>query len=894
MAAEGDTKIQDALDKTTIPLEKIGDVVADEIDFFGTIPMQALATSNGKYYSAEQKVSYYQDILDGKLTKDQLLEKYSDSGITNASSIEQDIILSVEALRTKIETIETFSDIVKQANGSAITENTNGIRRLLANSVAANDIKELMTNYNTEVYFKDLAAVTEKLYEQSKKKFGELKKGQSIISILDASLSKFSRAGLVSEMLGVDVNENEYEQQVAKEDADLKSSSEAKDVNKMILDAAEQLSKKYGKLFSDTEILEQVRNGIGAWELVEHKDYNVVEDNGVKRVVVINEGHDVKDLSLPSGMMQVLEVRSGTSISKPSAESYVSNSVFAMSLFNNLVGLTGTVSSMVDINIFRAMGIEKIGKAPGVQSHSKLFSTRKGMAESIYKTASLLAEKEIANFQLVLTPNSEISYLTFNTICENIVKDLKSLGKKGFDWDSENSKVEADLAGIGHVEMSYSDLVKTVLSDSHSSSEDFAQNLKTVKGILTRDAGITDTQKLDEIMTNTILFADSSMNEDALNELSNKVKTGAYKYIIGDAYLIGRGWDVGVMNKTLQSLKTNQNITDSTAEDADNRGQVNCWLLDGVLMTEAQMRQGAGRIDPFGNNRFDSHSYSKDIISLYSIETCRTIDKLADAVESKSGDSKGVWEISDILTNLRTIQEDNELDALQRAGQQTKVLASQTFGEQKIKARETAPTVSSALEQITSQTSDSEQAKQILQQITGKEDILTDMDRQLDREEWFAVSSYAKVVGLAESLGIDRDKLDYTKLANGDISEMFDMVQSADTSNNSALNDLIKEMTWIDENYLSKLRERSEIYQSLSIKDQRAYQSGKVGLFPSDNIKKLSQIDKEISEHIETFDKANAELLTVNENATEGINSAYSGLKLNNKICGRLIRPLLI
>ena len=880
LAAEGDTKIQDALDKTTIPLEKIGDVVADEIDFFGTIPMQALATSNGKYYSAEQKASYYQDILDN-MSKEDLLEKYSDSGITNASSVEQDIRLGVEALRTKIEAIETFSDIVKQANGAAITENTNGIRRLLANSVAANDIKELMTNYNTEVYFKDLAAVTEKLYEQSKKKFGELKKGQSIISILDASLSKFSRAGLVSEMLGVDVNENEYEQQVAKKDAASNSSSEVEDVNKMILEAAEQLSKKYGKLFSDTEILEQVRNGIGAQELVLHKDFNVVEENGVKRVVVINEGHDVKDLSLPSGMMQVLEVKNGASISKPSTESYVSNSVFAMSLFNNLVGLTGTVSSMVDINIFRAMDIEKVGKAPGVQSHSKLFSTKQGMAEAIYRTASVLAEKGIANFQLVLTPNSELSYLTFNTICENIVKDLKSLGKEGFDWDSKNSKVEADLAGIGHVEMSYADLVKTVLSDSRSSNEDFAQNIETVKGILTRDAGITDTQKLNEIMTNTILFADSSMNEDALKELSDKVQTGAYKYIIGDAYLIGRGWDVGTMNKTLQSLKTNQNITDSTAEDADNRGQVNCWLLDGVLMTESQMRQGAGRIDPFGNNRFDSHSYSKDIISLYSIETCREIDKLAAAVEGKTGDSKGVWEISDILTNLRTIQEDNELDALQRAGQQTKVLASQTFGEQKLEAGETAPTVDSAIQQIAEQTSDVEQAKQILQQITGNADILTDTDRQLDREEWFAVSSYAKVIGLADSLGIDRDKLDYTKLANGDISEMFEMIQSADTSNNSALNDLIKEMTWIDENYLSKLRERSEIYQSLSIKDQRAYQSGKVGLFPSANIKKLSQIDREISEHIKTFDKANAELLTVKENATEGINSAYLGLKLD-------------
>ena len=879
LAAEGDSKIQDALDKTTIPLEKIGDVVADEIDFFGTIPMQALATSNGKYYSAEQKASYYQDILSG-MSKENLLEKYSDSGITNASSVEQDIRLGADALRTKIEAIETLGNIMKQANGAAITEKTEGVRRLLADSVVTDDIKELMTNYNTEVYFRELTEVTEKLYEQSKKKLGELKKGQSIISILDASLSKFSRAGLVSEMLGTNVDESAYEQKVLEED-NSQSSSEVEDVNKMILDAAEQLSKKYGKLFSDTEILEQVRNGIGAQELVIHKDFNVVEENGVKRVVVINEGHDVKDLSLPSGMMQVLEVKNGASISKPSTESYVSNSVFAMSLFNNLVGLTGTVSSMVDINIFRAMGIEKVGKAPGVQSHSKLFSTKQGMAEAIYRTASLLAEKGIANFQLVLTPNSELSYLTFNTICENIVRDLKSLGKEGFDWSSENSKVEADLAGIGHVEMSYADLVKTVLSDSRSSSEEFAQNIETVKDILARDAGITDTQKLNEIMTNTILFADSSMTETELDSLSKKVQTGAYKYIIGDAYLIGRGWDVGTMNNTLQSLKTNQNITDSTDEDADNRGQVNCWLLDGVLMTESQMRQGAGRIDPFGNNRFDSHSYSKDIISLYSIETCREIDKLAAAVESKTGDSKGVWEISDILNNLRTIQEDNELDALQRAGQQTKVLASQTFGEQKIEARETAPTVDSAIQQIANETSDVEQAKQILQQITGNADILTDMDRQLDREEWFAVSSYAKVVGLADSLGIDRDKLDYTKLANGDISEMFEMVQSADTSNNSALNDLIKEMTWIDENYLSKLRERSEIYQSLSIKEQRAYDNRKVGLFPSANIKELSQIDREISAHIEAFKKANNELVVGSENATEAANGAYYGLKLN-------------
>jgi hypothetical protein len=46
----------------------------------------------------------------------------------------------------------------------------------------------------------------------------------------------------------------------------------------------------------------------------------------------------------------------------------------------------------------------------------------------------------------------------------------------------------------------------------------------------------------------------------------------------------------------------------------------NNFLLDTTMMTETQVVQGAGRIDPYGSNRFDNESYDKNIILLHSVK----------------------------------------------------------------------------------------------------------------------------------------------------------------------------------------------------------------------------------------------------------------------------------
>ncbi|MDR2192446.1 MAG: hypothetical protein LBO62_06180, partial [Endomicrobium sp.] len=735
-ARNGDEAVKKALEETVIPMDKIGDVVADEIDFFGTIPMQALATSNGKYFSAQSMLNYYNDIKSG-MSEEKLLEKYSEAGVTNAQQIKQDMALNGEQIDAKTAILNDVSSLLDN-NHTKIDINGLQVKEMLKKYAAdAEQIKSLIDNHNKEAYFYRLAQETQGLYESSAKKLGGLAKSGILAKIV---ATEFSRESLLSDMMSIYVDESGYEAEVREADKQTAQTDAKKieDVQKDIVKKAEQLKKEFegaffGENFTDAEIIEQVRNGMGAHELVLHKDYNVV--NG--RVVVINEGHDVENLSLPAGMMQVLEVKERAQVSKPNTESYVSNSVFAMSLFDNLVGLTGTVSSMVDINILRAMGVERFGETSKPKASSKLLSTKKGMAQYVYEAAKLLTDKNIANFQLTLTPNSEISHIAFNTIINSIKADLLSLGV---------SETDADIA------------VKA-LTDT---SDNFSLNLANIKAEFAEKYKINAVE-ISKIMTNTVLFADSAMNEEQLKSLSDKVKSGEYKYIIGDAYLIGRGWDVGDMRDSLEKLKAAQNITDK--EGAENRGQVNCWLLDGALMTEAQMIQGAGRIDPYGSNRFDAQYYSKDIISLYSVETLRTIDKLTSKVASnkKKIDATEInWDINDVLDNdnLTMIQEYNEEQALLRAGQQTKVLESKRFEQTKTDTKQEAPSVSSAIETLSKLGIDANNAKQaeILNKYIPTLDV-KDTDRQLTMSEWFVLENIANYLTLANVAGVKAEEL---------------------------------------------------------------------------------------------------------------------------------------
>ena len=606
----------------SLPLDRIGSAVADEIDFFSTIPMQALAVSMGKYYKADKFVEYYEELsklsIKTKVTQSDianLVEKYRDIGI-DLARVNRDLqsaSQNAEYLQQVRQMYENIGELVKNGKSKDDIMKEISVPEGISKEQVSSEVEQLVNNRRAIKYFHELERITKDLYEKSNVYEGTIKIGDKVIKI--SKIWQFGSKSLVQEILGLEVKEDtkELQQKVSKK-------AEEVDVRELISKHAEELEQEFKGLFSKAEIIEHLWNGIGAHGLKEGNEYYVKDG----RVWVTNLGRGVENLMLPSGMMQVLEVKHNVDISKPNAETYISNSVFAMSLFSDIVGLTGTVSKGVDSSVLSRMGFEKNGTAPKVESHWRLFQTQKGMVRFIIEATRHMNNQGVANFNLILTPNSAISRMAYETLIES---------------------------GISEEEIKY---VGPDVSDAE------------------------------------------------LEELRKEVMQGKYKFVIADAYLLGRGWNVGKMLDAANVFKEKQN---ATAEKV----QATLWLLEPHLMTETQMLQAAGRIDPFGNNRFDTSAYTKDIISLASIESAIEVERLR-----KAANEKGSWTIDIITDNLQKVQLENEQEALRRAGQKVVVLAEESFIQQQ---KQSPPTVKEAKE-ILNQNGVAEKTQQeILQQI---------------------------------------------------------------------------------------------------------------------------------------------------------------------------------
>ncbi len=644
----------------SLPLDRIGSAVADEIDFFSTIPMQALAVSMGKYHTAERFVEYYEELsklsIKTKVTQSDitnLVKEYRDIGI-DLARVNRDLqsaSQNAEYLQQVRQMYENIGELVKNGKSKDDIMKEISVPEGISKEQVSSEVEQLVNNRIAIQYFHRLADITKDLYEKSNAYEGTIKIGDKVIKISD--IWQFGSKSLVQEILGLEVKEDtkELQQKVSKK-------AEEVDVRELISKHAEELEQEFKGLFSKAEIIEHLWNGIGAHGLKEGNEYYVKDG----RVWVTNLGRGVENLMLPSGMMQVLELKHNLDISKPNAETYISNSVFAMSLFSDIVGLTGTVSKGVDSSVLSRMGFKKNGTAPKVESHWRLFQTQKGMVRFIIEATRHINNKGVANFNLILTPNSAISRMAYETLLKE--------------------------SGISKEEIKY---VGPDVSDAE------------------------------------------------LEELRKEVMQGKYKFVIADAYLLGRGWNVGKMLDAANVFKEKQN---ATAEKV----QATLWLLEPHLMTETQMLQAAGRIDPFGNNRFDTSAYTKDIISLVSIESAIEVERLRKAANANE---KGGWTIDIITDNLQKVQLENEQEALRRAGQKVVVLAEEAFIQQQ---KQSPPTVKEAKEILNQNGVAKETQQKILQQIGIQPTPQATETQQLTPEQHFRLNTILKIHNLLKAV----------------------------------------------------------------------------------------------------------------------------------------------
>ncbi|MDI6642322.1 MAG: hypothetical protein QME68_08455, partial [Elusimicrobiota bacterium] len=414
-----------------------------------------------------------------------LVEKYRDIGI-DTSRVNKDLENSIKDAEYITNMISLYSEIGKLVQeGKSVKEIVKAVSlqtvwaylssrpEAISEDQLKTEIEQLVNNRKSTQYFIKLAEVTEKLYKQSNAFKGSIKIGNKTVKLSDSW--QFGDKTLIDEILNLKVEEN-IERLKEKVDSENKTKV---DLKQLVAKAVLEFERKYGKLFSKQEMIEHIWNGVGAYGLQAGRDYYVKDG----RVVVMNLGRGVDNLSLPAGMMQVLEAKHNVDISRPNVETYISNSVFAMSLFKDIVGLTGTASNAIDKSVLSRMGFEKNGTAGKVESHWRLSQTQKGTVEFIQCAVQEMNNKGIANFNLIVTPDSAISKFAYEL--------LLSLGVS-----------ESDIKYVG--------------------------------------ADVTDKE---------------------LDVLRDEVSEGKYKFVIADAYLLGRGWNVGNMLNAAKTFKQTQNAT---------------------------------------------------------------------------------------------------------------------------------------------------------------------------------------------------------------------------------------------------------------------------------------------------------------------------------------------
>jgi hypothetical protein len=717
-----------------------------------------------------------------------------------------------------------------------------------------------------------------------------------------------SAAGLWSELLNIDITENKDASDALdeKRKQEVENAKTNKDVNMQeeVRKAAQELYKKYGKMFTLEQITEHLWNGMGANAMQENNEYFVrkAEDGTGVRIVVNNLGRGVDNLSLPAGMMQILEVQHGLTVSQPNADSYVSNSLFAMNLFNNIVGLTGTVSNSNRQSVLERMKFEINGNAPKVDGHSRLFKTEADMLTFISAAADKMSAEGRANFNLVLTPNSAIARSAYISRVQTV---LNSAGITGVNAeqltdkmiDAMNSEENVKKMEAIHEQYEKADQDPSVSGKAKTDLfTDLSKQFATLKNDILTQA-LSEYGLSADLINNLsrVGYVGPNVSNERLQALKTEIKLGTADFLFVDAFIAGRGWDVSNMKFGADMLQAAQN-------GRTDKVQATCWLLESELMTQSQVLQGMGRVDPFDNGRFTTEKFTKDIVSLYSVENARNVDILNQAV----GES-GVWDINVIQSNLETVLVANEDQALKKAGQKVLTQNELTFAQAQTGETMTMQTAQDRLASVT-ETADAaavaqqmralgiETSEEASSMVNGKK-VTSIVDRaEVSRQDEFRLTTLSRTkailssfVGNEKAAGIIRDLI--AKSADdSDIKQQLDSVLKGSPSDvlgfiqKHANNDKLAVLISAAQEVAKAKAAYNAVYENMPGAKKKEVAAGKFSISQrfDKTLRAYSAVAKELVKAEKAFSEAKKVLIDSNDKDFV-LNYLMSGIVVDNQ-----------
>ncbi|MHB9154206.1 MAG: hypothetical protein ACYC5N_00770 [Endomicrobiales bacterium] len=674
------------LETTDIPLGRIGDAIADELDYFATIPMSALATFSGKYTRVSALAQYYERLANGEQVK---AEEYQELGITPAILNADRARASSPAGRAELQKMAAFyTDLSAQV--AALSENgkkkvsgseIDKLIRAIKNSEqgASLDQKFLekvvtrqLENLRALYYFQGLLPSVQSFVDarQEDKGPAAIKNGGDSGEQLNLDSSdQTGLGGWLNDALDGTKTTDTPAAEVPAPGKKLSNEEFKKQLDAMV----KELHKEYGDLFTEAQIREHLLTGMSAVELYNAQQRNT--GSGAYTIVngeikITNNGEPVENLTMPG--MWALELLNGLEdVSRPTRETFVSNSVESMGAWNSMIGFSGTFSPsvknlLVDLRFGEPGG--GIGSGLVVGVHTALVQSQSTIGSVIVNTTREVEANGFAAVNMILTPNFDITDLVVDT-----------LKKQGVD---ENQIVYLSLTNID------SQLTNFV------SSFDEAQRKKfnvTQEGIASMATG-----------------AKLKLLQDILKD---KVRSGQVKYVVGDAYLLGRGWNVGKMGEAVDGLKGLYRADHDGQDPAQEKVQATLWLVNMDQMDATQLEQAMGRIDHrTGENRFSTQYYNRGVVQITSVESAREHQVVRDAAKENGGYSTQL-----ILKYLNIVMSENEKSKLEKAGQKVVMTAQEQWERA---SRETSqPTVAQAEEQLVQKGLTAEQAAQQLARI---------------------------------------------------------------------------------------------------------------------------------------------------------------------------------
>ena len=728
----------------SVPLARLGDVMCDEVDYFATTPQQALAQAQGMYIS-ERTLNMYQKRLENiknNRVKASALQKYieklqSDFTDLGQGAVQRDISAMINGTRS-IEDI--ISGYKKNLTSQIFTEYFTAMNGTLVENSGGKPVFNAAT-FEVKIDGKPVTVSLQQIYQwqnanNTSQTIGDISERTNTLENARNDNTSEKEKGKIGEMISrssdkiVDVMKQTSEQ-LDRNPQEIKGKKETspytpEQIEDMIIQIATQMFNKYGSQtgFTAQQVFEHINNAISAYGLAERGDFKIINSLGQDydgtrdvadgTICVIYGSQDSPDMTMPAGQMQALEAMNGLAISKPSKDSYVSNSVTALNLFSNIIGVTGTVSDAARNKVFEGMmGFKVEGDAPNLYTYSTIVQNANDRARYIYEMTEKFRSGGQAVFNLILTADSAQSYETYRTILERgfgrttegisdqqLADIISVMQECSFDTDIRslvstiNGGWEKLLNSAGIIDITkaedaeYLEMAreydvldkKASLSESEVTRKKALEENKKLQDKLTEGRSILADRiietKIERLIKKgltrkearfaaTVKYVGSSatkVGEDGKSEvdlLKAETKAGLYDYIMSDATLIGRGWDAGKMVEAQGVINTRQKKSGKVI--------ANNFLLDSTMMTQSQLVQGAGRIDPYGKNRFSSDAYEKHVIELHSVENLRNNETL-----SKIVGSDGAWTIDIINAHTQEIQMANEERAIEGAGINTK------------------------------------------------------------------------------------------------------------------------------------------------------------------------------------------------------------------------------